>query len=155
MPRASRLKTRVVVITRRVSHVLLVLSCLASAAGAQAQLFESSSKRRGSDKMDIVIKEVERRDRVSVLEITINVIGSSVGSSFFLLCSIRQLALERGNYRYVAKIEERPKRGQMIVGFLRDPKEELAALGPEFQAINSSAAVIDLEQFEPICGAMK
>jgi hypothetical protein len=155
MLRAARLKTRVVLITRRVSHVILVLSYLATAAGAQSQLFESSSKQRGSGKMDIVIKEVERRDRVSVLDITINVIGSSVGASFFLLCSIRQLALERGNYRYVAKLEERPKRGQMIVGFLRDPKEELAALGPEFQTVNRSDAVIDLEQFEPICGAMK
>lgn len=105
--------------------------------------------------MDIVVTEKDRRERASVIEITINARGSSVGSSFFLLCSIRQLALERGNYRYVVKIEERPKRGQMIVGFLRDPNEDLSAVAPEFKLLQANDGVIDLEQFEPICGAMK
>jgi hypothetical protein len=35
--------------------------------------------------MDIVLKEVERRPRASLVEIKINSVGSSVGSSFFIL----------------------------------------------------------------------
>ena len=42
----------------------------------------------------------------------------------------------------------------MIIGFLRDPKEDLSAIAPEFQAPTDKAAVIDLEQFAPICAAM-
>lgn len=84
---------------------------------APGQLFEADSKRFGSSTMDIVLKEVERRPRASVVEIKINTVGSSVGSSFFILCSIRQLAQLRGPYRYIVKLEEQPKRRQMLVGF--------------------------------------
>ncbi len=122
---------------------------------AHGQLFESDSKRLGNSKMDIVVREIERRDRSSVVEIKITNIGSSVGSSFFLLCSLRQLALERGGYRYIVKIEEHPKRGQMLVGFLRSPAEGLASLGKEFGAVTAKDAVIDLEQFAEICAKMK
>ena len=65
--------------------------------GARGQLFEADSKQFGSSKMDIVLKEVERRPRASVVEIRINSVGSSVGSSFFILCSIRQLAKLHGS----------------------------------------------------------
>ena len=140
--------------TQRLCYLVVAVSVLAGAAGAQVQHFESRSKRLDGDKMDIVVREIERRERSSVLEIAIKSVGSSVGASFFLLCSIRRLALERGNYRYVGKIEDRPQRGQMIIGFLRDPKEDLSAIAPEFQAPADKAAVIDLEQFAPICAAM-
>ena len=140
--------------TQRFCCLVVAMSFLAGAAGAQVQHFESRSKRLDGDKMDIVVREIERRERSSVLEIAIKSVGSSVGASFFLLCSIRRLALERGNYRYVGKIEDRPQRGQMIIGFLRDPKEDLSAIAPEFQAPADKAAVIDLEQFAPICAAM-
>ena len=56
---------------------------------AHGQLFESDSKRFGNTKMDIKVREVERRERSSVIQVDIQSIGSSVGSSFFLLCSIR------------------------------------------------------------------
>jgi len=124
-------------------------------SAVHGQLFESDSKRLGGSKMDIVVREIERRDRSSVVAIKITNIGSSVGSSFFLLCSLRQLALERGGYRYIVKIEEQPKRGQMLVGFLRSPAEGLALLGKEFSAITATDAVIDLEQFGEICAKMK
>jgi hypothetical protein len=124
-------------------------------AAAQGQLFESDSKKLGGSRMDILVKEIERRDRSSVVEVKINTVGSSVGSSFFLLCSLRQLAIERGGYRYIVKIEEQPKRGQMLVGFLRSPAEGLALLGKEFSAITAKDAVIDLEQFGEICAQMK
>jgi hypothetical protein len=121
---------------------------------ARGQLFEADSKRFGSSKMDIVLKEVERRPRASVVEIKINSVGSSVGSSFFILCSIRQLAKLRGPYRYIVKLEEHPKRGQMLVGFLGDAEESPASAGPEFSRAGREA-VIDLEQFAPVCDSMK
>jgi hypothetical protein len=68
---------------------------------------------------------------------------------------LRQLAIERGGYRYIVKIEEQPKRGQMLVGFLRSPAEELALLGKEFSAVTAKDAVIDLEQFAEICSKMQ
>lgn len=122
---------------------------------ANGQLFESDSKRHGTSKMDIVITEVERRPHSSVLDIKIHAVGSSVGASFFLLCSIRELAQLRGNYRYAVKIEEKPKRGQMQVGFLRNRSDSVSELGPEFAALDGSKAVIDLEEFAQICGITK
>jgi hypothetical protein len=122
---------------------------------AFAQLFEADSKKYGDAKMDIVVKEIERRDRSSVMEITITKVGSSVGSSFFLLCSLRQLAQLRGPYRYIAKIEEKPKAGQMLVGFLRSPEEPLSAIDPGFAEKAPRLAVIDLDQFAPICDLSK
>ena len=122
---------------------------------AHGQLFEADSKRYGNPKMDIVMTEVERRQHSSVIDIKITLIGSSVGSSFFLLCSIRQLAQLRGNYRYIIKLEEKPKRGQMLIGFLRDPSENLSDIGPEFAEVDARKAVIDLDQFSEICAFTK
>ena len=118
---------------------------------AHGQLFEADSKRYGNPKMDIVMTEVERRPYSSVIDIKITPIGSSVGSSFFLLCSIRQLAQLRGNYRYIVKLEEKPKRGQMLIGLLRNPSEKLSNLGPEFAEVDARKAVIDLDQFAETC----
>jgi len=135
---------------------LVVLSAFVIAVpSARGQLFESDSKRLGSSKMDIVVREVERRPRASVVEIKINTVGSSVGSSFFILCSIRQLAQLRGDYRYVIKLEDQPERNHMLVGFLRNPDEPLANAGKEFEGLSSREAVIDLEQFAQLCGFMK
>ena len=121
---------------------------------ARGQLFEADSKQFGSSKMDIVLKEIERRPRASVVEIKITSVGSSVGSSFFIVCSIRQLAKLRGPYRYIVKLEEQPKRNQMLVGFLGDAEESPASAGPEFSRVGREA-VIDLEQFAPVCDSMK
>lgn len=135
--------------------VALIGALTIAAPAVHGQLFESDSKRYGESKMDIVVREIDRRERSSVVEVKINTLGSSVGSSFFLLCSLRQLALERGGYRYIVKIEEHPKRGQMLIGFLRSPTEGLSLLGKEFSAITANDAVIDLEQFGEICAKMK
>ncbi len=132
-----------------------LIPILLLAAPARAQLFESDSKRLGNPKMDIVVKEIARRARSSVIQIDIKSLGSSVGSSYFLLCSIRQLARQRGNFRFIVKIEEQPKPGQMIVGFLREANEEPADLRAEFKVLSKSKDTIDLEQFAPICDAMK
>ena len=122
---------------------------------AHGQLFESDSKRLGDGKMDIVVREIDRRPRASVLQIDIEKIGSSVDSSFFLLCSVRTLAIQRGNYRYIVKVEEQPKPGQMIVGFLRAASENPLTLGAKFKSVVQTNGVIDLQQFAPICDGMK
>jgi hypothetical protein len=127
---------------------------LASVAHSAEALFESDSKRFGNPKMDIVVAEVERRPRVSVLDIRIKAIGSSVGSSFFLLCSVRDLARQRGNFRYVSKIETNA-RGRMLIGFLQHAGEPAANLGQEFAEAGTAATEIDLEQFAPICDRMQ
>ena len=125
---------------------------IATAAAAQTPLFVSDSKRNGDAKMDIVVAEVERRPRVSVLDIRIKAIGSSVGSSFFLLCSVRDLARQRGNFRYISKIEGNRR---MLIGFLQHAGEPAANLGQEFAAAGAAATEIDLEQFAPICDRMQ
>lgn len=131
--------------------LLLPLLCASSAAASET-LFQSDSKRFGNPKMDIVVAEVERRPRVSVLEIRIQAIGSSVGSSFFLLCSVRDLARQRGNFRYVSKIEGNRR---MLIGFLRHAGEPAANLGQEFAEAGAAATEIDLEQFAPVCDRMQ
>ena len=117
-----------------VSILLLIWALLFPAApiawSADGELFRSDSKRFGNPKMDIVLTEIERHTRTSILEVQITAIGSSVGSSFFLLCSIRDLARQRGSFRYVAKIEDLPRRHQMVISFLHGPTEEPARLDP-------------------------
>lgn len=118
---------------------------------AAAQSFRSDSKRFGNPKMDIVLTESERLARTSVLDIQINTVGSSVGSSFFLLCSVRDLARQRGNYRYIVKVEKQPRNNQMLVGFLNS-----AAEAPEQLDLRlAGQQAIDLEYFAPICDKMQ
>jgi len=134
-------------------------ACLALAvAPAYAQpgpLFEAHSDGLGGGKMDIVIRETERRPRASVLDIEIRQIGSSVGSSFFLLCSVRSLARLRGGFRHIVKLEEHPKRGQMLIGFLNSADEPPGNADPAFRAAGGAAQVAELEQFAPICDQMR
>ncbi len=140
---------------RHITPWIFGLALLVGTPTAHGQLFEADSKRHGNPKMDIVLREVERRQHSSVIEITITSIGSSVGSSFFILCSVRQLAQLRGNYRYIVKIEDRPKRGQMLVGFLRSPGETLSDIDPTFAGLDTREAVLDLDQFAEICDLTK
>ncbi len=118
---------------------------------AGTELFRSDSKRFGNAKMDIVLTEIDRQPRTSILEAKITAIGSSVGSSFFFLCSIRDLARQRGSFRYVAKVEEQPRHYQMVIGFLNGPTEEPARLDPRL----AGQPVIDLDYFAPICDKMR
>ncbi len=97
-------------LSRRPSLWLTAILAGMLSSPVTAQSFRSDSKRFGNSKMDIVITEMERQTRTSVVDIHITAIGSSVGSSFFLLCSMRDLAKERGNYRYITKAEEQPRR---------------------------------------------
>lgn len=133
---------------KRVAVVVLWVLTLLPAG---AQDFRSDSKRLGNPKMDIVITETERLARTSVLDIQIKAVGSSVGSSFFIVCSLRDLARLRGGHRYIVKVEEQPRRGQMLVGFLKgldEPPEKL-----DVRLAGQKA--IDVEYFAPICDQMK
>ena len=114
--------------------------------------FWSDSKRFGNPKMDIVLAESERLPRASVLDIEIKSVGSSVGSSFFIVCSLRDLALQRGGYRYIVKNEQLPGRPhQMLVGFLAGANDSPEKIDRRF----AGQTVIDLEQFATICDQMK
>jgi len=129
-------------------------------AGAQAHaqprpLFEAHSAGMGGGKMDISILETERRPRASVLDIVIRQIGSSVGSSFFLLCNVRKLDQVRGGSGHIVKLEETPKRGQMLIGFLKSADEPPGNADPAFAAAGSAAVVVALDQFAPICDQMR
>lgn len=116
-----------------------------------AQGFVSDSKRFGNSKVDIVFNESQRGPRTSVLDIQIKSVGSSVGSSFFIACSLRDLARQRGGFRHIVKREEQPARGQMRVGFLASADEAPERLDARF----AGQRAIDLEQFAPICDQMK
>jgi len=136
---------------------LIALCCLAAgiAHAQSAPLFEARSAGPGAGRMDIVIRETERRPRASVIDIEIRDVGSSVGSSFFLLCSIRKLARQRADTTYVVKLEETPKRGQMLIGFLSSAGEPPGNADPAFAKAGAAAKVIDLERFAPICDKMQ
>jgi len=134
--------------------VVALLALAAAPARAQPpSLFESHSARPGGGAMDISIRETERRARASVLAIEIRKVGSSVGSSFFILCSVRKLARERGGFRHVAKLEETPARGQMLIGFLASADDPPAGADPAFAA--PATQVIQLDQFGPICDSAR
>jgi hypothetical protein len=138
-------------LSRRPSLWLTAILAGMLSSPVTAQSFRSDSKRFGNSKMDIVITETERQARTSVVDIHITAIGSSVGSSFFLLCGMRDLAKERGNYRYITKAEEQPRRNQMLIGFLTSAAEPPERLDPRL----ASQPVIDLDYFAPICDKMQ
>ncbi len=129
----------------------MILLVIVMIAPVSAETFRSDSKRLKSTNMDIVITETERSERTSVVHIQIKAIGSSVGSSFFLLCSVRGLAQQRGPYRYIAKAEGQPHPNHMLIGFLKSLTDKPEQLDPRLMG----QQVIDLEQFAPICDKMK
>jgi len=131
--------------------ILVILLAVLAGPVAAEERFQSDSKRFGNPKMDIVLTERERLPRISVLDIEIKAVGSSVGSSFFIVCSLRALAKLRGGYRYVAKAENQPGRNQMLVGFLNEAGESPATLDPRL----AGQTVIDMDRFAPICDRMK
>jgi hypothetical protein len=125
-----------------------------AAVPAQAELFRVDSKQFGPTKMDIVIRETERRLRSSLVEIIVTNPGSSVGSSFFLLCNIRKLGQERGFPRYIAKAEDFPVRRTWLVAFLNGPDDDPKQADQQLASFPKPLPVIDLEQFAPICNRM-
>ncbi len=131
--------------------ILAIFCCCILASPGAAEGFRSDSKRFSSSKMDIVITEVERLPRTSVVDMQVKSVGSSVGSSFFILCSLRDLARERGGFRYIVKLEERPGRGEMLVGFLKSADERPESVDSRF----AGAVAIDLDKFAPICDSME
>jgi hypothetical protein len=133
---------------------LCLLLVLLQAVAAQAELFRTDSKQYGPTKMDIVISETERRPRSSLIKIIVTNPGSSVGSSFFLLCSLRNLGRERGYPRYIAKAENFPADRIWLVAFLNGPTDDPKQTDPQLEKFGGSLPVIDLDQFAPICDRM-
>lgn len=134
---------------------LLLCALSIRASFAEQPLFVFDSKSLAPSKMDIVIRETKRFPRASLLDIDVKSIGSSVGSSFFILCGVRRLAKIRGNYRYIVKIEDHRADYRMLVGFLNSMEEDPAVAGREFADAPSRPEALDLEQFAPVCDAMK
>jgi hypothetical protein len=136
-----------------VVHGLLgtILLVISMTAPVSAETFRSDSKRFKNSNMDIVVTEIERHPRTSVVDIQIKAVGSSVGSSFFLLCSVRDLAQQRGHYRYIAKAEGQPHPNHMLIGFLKSATDKPEQLDTRLMG----QQVIDLEQFAPICDKMQ
>jgi hypothetical protein len=95
-----------------------------------------------------------RDPRVSVPDIEIRQIGSSVGSSLFLLCSVRKLDRTRGGTGHIVKLEEHPWHEQMLIGFLKSADEPPGNADLAFAAAGSKAQVVELEQFGAICDPM-
>jgi hypothetical protein len=139
---------------KRLIAQLYLLLTLLSAAPAQSELFHADSKKFGPTKMDIVIRETERRPRSSLVEIIVTSPGSSVGSSFFLLCNIRKLGRERGFPRYIAKAENFPVPRTWLVAFLNGPDDDPKQADQQLTGFSRPLPVIDLEQFAPICDRM-
>lgn len=135
---------------RETARLASAVVALVLSAPACADNFRSDSSRFGNPKMDIVITETERTPRTSALNIQVRAIGSSVGSSFFILCSVRELARQRGNFRYVVKLEEQSPRKQMLIGFLKEADESPERIDARF----AGQKALDLEQFAPICAQM-
>lgn len=134
---------------------IALLLCAASFP-AHAELFRAASlPPGGTGTMDIVLQELERRPASSVIAIKINKIGSSVGSSFFLLCSVRRLAQDRGNYRYIALKEDFPSRQQMLVAFLKSADADPVQADATLAGLVPPAKIIDLERFTQICELQK
>jgi len=125
-----------------------------AAAARKPPLFESHSAKPGGGKTDISIREIERRPRASLLSMEIRDVGSSVGASFFLVCSIRKLAKDRGGFHHVVKLEDLPVRNQMLIGFLNSATEPPANTDPAFAGAGDKAQVIALDQFGAICDKM-
>lgn len=134
--------------------LLCILSTVFSVTISEAELFRADSKQYGPTKMDIVIRETERRPQSSLVEIIVGNPGSSVGSSFFLLCNIRKLARERGFSRYIAKAENFPKDRTWLVAFLNSPDDDPKQADQQLAGFPRPTPVIDLDQFAIICDRM-
>ena len=129
----------------KITTIVFVFIVLFIQGTANASLWSSHSKEFGESKTDLSLKEVERRPKSSVVQIDMKKIGASVGSSMLIACMIHQLADERGGYRYIVKLDERPNnRGQMLIGFMRNGDEKPKSLDPEFSEVMS---VLDFNIF--------
>ena len=131
----------------------LGLACASAGAGA-APLYSNTTgelKRNDGTTWQVTVTETERAVRYSVLRITHEGRLPSVGSSFFIACSVLNLARERG-FRYVAQLETS---GMLKIGFLdRLDDDPVKVVGVEFTGLPAERKY-DAEQFAPICDLSK
>ena len=98
---------------------------------AHGQLFESDSKRLGDGKMDIVVREIDRRPRASVLQI-----------------DIKKIAIENGTLRVV---QEQPGGGRNLTS-LANVTFALTDLKNSQIGKLSFAADVSIDQSRPAPG---
>ena len=138
--------------------VTLLAGCATSAPDLpKAELWSASTKEFGERKMDISLKEVQRRLRSSVVQVDIKKLGSSLGSSMMIACMINQLADVRGGYRYIIKLDDRAENSsQMLIGFMRSAEEKPRSIDEEFPEVMSVIDLTELgEELRKVCGAKK
>jgi hypothetical protein len=124
-------------------------ACDKTPTQVENQLFTANARSQGSQNVDVIITEVERKEKTSIVDVQFNY-GPSVASSVFIACSFAKLANLRG-YRYTAQVENFGKKGRYLIGFIPSLSEEaIAALGTEFAKYDISQ-VLDNEIFEPVC----
>ncbi len=124
-------------------------ACDKTPTQAENQLFTANARAQGSQNVDVIVTEVERKERTSIVDVQFNS-GPSVASSVFIACSFARLAKLRG-YRYTVQVENLGKEGRYLIGFIPlVSKEAVTALGVEF-AKHDVSQVLDNEVFEPIC----
>ena len=131
----------------------LLLLALAACAGTPAQtetpLFTANACAEGSQNVDVIVEEVARHQRTSVVDVHFNY-GPSVALSVFIACSFARLARLRG-YRYTVDVRDYRTPGRYLVGFIPAPTQEaIRALGPEFKKHDPSQ-VTDNAMFDRIC----
>ena len=138
--------------TPRIFLALLLVTltaCDRTSSQAENQLFTANARAQGSPNVDVIVTEVERKERTSIVDVQFNY-GPSVASSVFIACSFAKLAKLRG-YRYTVQVEDYGKEGRYLIGFISSiSKEAIAALGMEF-AKHGVSQVLDNGMFEPIC----
>lgn len=138
--------------TRRIFLPLLFFAfaaCGKTPTQTENQLFTANARAQGIPNVDVIVTEVERKERTSIVDVQFNY-GPSVASSVFIACSFAKLAKLRG-YRYTVQVEDFGKEGRYLIGFIPSPsKEAITTLGSEFKKHDLSQA-IDNEMFEPIC----
>ena len=139
--------------TRALPAALLALGLACASAGAASLYSNTTGEQKRSDgtTWKVTVTETAREARYSILRITHEGRLPSVGSSFFIACSVLNLARERG-FRYVAQLETS---ATLKIGFLTTLGDDpVKVVGAEFAGLQPERKY-DAEQFAPICDLSK
>ena len=127
---------------------------LSPAFASGALLYANSTgeqRRSDGSTWKVTVIETKRADRYSVLRISHEGRLPSVGSSFFIACSVLNLARQRGVH-FVAQLETS---ATLKVGFLDSLEDDPAkVVGADFANLPRERKY-DAEQFAPICDLSK
>ena len=139
--------------TRALPAALLALGLACASAGAASLYSNTTGEQKRSDgtTWKVTVTETAREARYSILRITHEGRLPSVGSSFFIACSVLNLARQRG-FHFVAQLETS---ATLKVGFLDSLEDDPAkVVGADFANLPRERKY-DAEQFAPICDLSK